>query len=480
MAVTSIWYVKSNLNKVIDYAANPEKTTNKLELEPEAKEALNEIGKVIDYTADSLKTEQRMYVSGINCDPEHAAEDFMFTKRYWNKTGGRLAYHGYQSFLEGDGEITAEQAHEIGIKLAKELWGDRFEVVVATHLNTGHYHNHFVINSVSFADGYKYIRSNADYRQMREVSDRLCREARMHVIENPSNATRDERYSHYGDKESRKTIRGLIREDIDAAISLSRNFDEFCKSMEDIGYQFKFYAKDGTKLVKPGLRPPEAKGYFRFSGLGNGYHLEDIAARIANQYREPAKSILLPKRIDGTSWEFSKATSYRAVHRRYCFFLRVQVKKPYRRKYMPMAIREDVAKLDRFIEQSDFLRVNGLEDISSVKLYRQILAAREQELISKRKELYRLKKHYEYKSDASGLEITKADISELSPKIREVKKELKLCDSIIGGEERVIKNCKTLEEHMTLDNKETTGKENENGSRERSNGYDREDGARRK
>ncbi len=147
---------------------------------------------------------------------------------------------------------------------------------------------------------------------------------------------------------------------------------------------------------------------------------------------------------------------------------------------MPMEIREDVAKLDRFIEQSDFLRVNGLEDISSVKLYRQILAAREQELISKRKELYRLKKHYEYKSDASGLEITKADISELSPKIREVKKELKICDSIIGGEERVIKNCKTLEEHMTLDNKETTGKENENGSRERSNGYDREDGARRK
>lgn len=148
---------------------------------------------------------------------------------------------------------------------------------------------------------------------------------------------------------------------------------------------------------------------------------------------------------------------------------------------MPMAIREDVAKLDKFIEQSDFLRVNGLEDISSVKLYRQILAAREQELISKRKELYRLKKHYEYKSDASGLEITKADISELSPKIREVKKELKLCDSIIGGEERVIKNCKTLEEHMEINNKKyINGKENENGSRERSNGYDREDGARRK
>ena len=126
-----------------------------------------------------------MYVTGINCTPETALEEFMNTKRYWGKTDGRLAYHGYQSFKEGEGEITAEMAHEIGVKLAQELWGDRFEVIVATHLNTGHYHNHLIVNSVSFMDGLKYRRTKADYRLMRIVNDRLCKEYNLHVIEDP-------------------------------------------------------------------------------------------------------------------------------------------------------------------------------------------------------------------------------------------------------------------------------------------------------
>ena len=97
--------------------------------------------------------------------------------------GGRVCFHGYQSF-QAD-EVTAEIAHQIGVKLAQELWGDRFEVVVATHCNTGHYHNHFVLNSVSFADGLKFDNTPADYARMREVSDRLCREYAISVIENP-------------------------------------------------------------------------------------------------------------------------------------------------------------------------------------------------------------------------------------------------------------------------------------------------------
>lgn len=468
MAVTSIWYVKNNLNKVIDYASNPEKTTNKLELEPEAQEAMKEIGKVIEYTADSLKTEQRMYVSGINCDPEHAAEDFMFTKRYWDKPGGRLAYHGYQSFLEGDGEITAEQAHEIGVKLAKELWGDRFEVVVATHLNTGHYHNHFVINSVSFADGYKYTRTNADYRKMREVSDRLCREARMNVIDKPGTAKKDERYSYYGNKEDRKTIRSQIRDDIDAAIDLSRSIDDFYAAMEELGYQFKFYAKDGSKLARPGLKPPEAKGYFRFTGLGNGYHIEDISRRIINRYRYPSQNNNNPENDTNPYLFFSKASGYRAIYRNYTFFLRVQVKRTKKRRYLPMSVREDIAKLDKYIEQTTFLRVHGFDDSSSVRLYREILTRREKELVNKRNELYRLKKHYQYKADKAGLELTKADIAKLTPEIREIRRNEKICDEILGGADRVIANSEVLAKQSTIENKTHEGKEKQYGSRERS------------
>ena len=149
MAVTSIWPIKGRIDGVINYARNPEKTTEKAMAEVMAMHAVKN---VMEYTANDIKTEQRKYVTGINCSEETAASEFMNTKILWNKTGGRQCYHGYQSFAQD--EVTAEIAHEIGVKLAERLWGDRFEVLVATHLNTGHYHSHFVINSVSFADGY--------------------------------------------------------------------------------------------------------------------------------------------------------------------------------------------------------------------------------------------------------------------------------------------------------------------------------------
>ena len=186
MAVTSIWAVKNRMDIVLNYIENPEKTTHRPEEAPDANAAMKHIRDVLGYACNEDKTDKMMYVTGVNCDPDTALEEFIEVKQRWHKEGGRLAYHGYQSFREGPGEITAEEAHEIGVELAKELWGDRFQVVVATHLNTGHYHNHFVLNSVSFADGYKYVRFNSDYRHMQEVSDNLCRQRGLNVIMNPS------------------------------------------------------------------------------------------------------------------------------------------------------------------------------------------------------------------------------------------------------------------------------------------------------
>lgn len=186
MAVTSIWPIKNNkklttIKKVIDYARNPEKT---VERDPEALAPLHAINGVVEYAASEMKTETRAFVSCFNCTSEEtAAMEFMEVKRFWGKTDGRLCFHGYQSFRAD--EVDAETAHAIGKELAKRLWADRFQVVVATHCNTGHYHNHFVLNSVSFADGYHFVNSKADYEAMREVSDELCREYGLSVIENP-------------------------------------------------------------------------------------------------------------------------------------------------------------------------------------------------------------------------------------------------------------------------------------------------------
>ena len=184
MAVTSIWPIKGRVDQVITYAQNPEKTMGG------GRVALHTIDGVLEYAADEMKTEQRSFVTCLNCREGTAADDFLSTKRLWKKTGGRVCYHGYQSFKTD--EVTADTAHEIGVKLVQELWGDRFEVMVATHCNTGHYHNHFVINSVSFMDGHKFYNSPADYAKMREVSDRLCREYSLSVVKQPEGKSRSQ------------------------------------------------------------------------------------------------------------------------------------------------------------------------------------------------------------------------------------------------------------------------------------------------
>ena len=113
MAVTSIWPITGNPNGVIEYAINPEKTSADSR---EETAALHAIDQVMEYTADDLKTEKRMYVSGVNCQIPHAKEQFMETKRRFGKLDGRTCYHGYQSFRAG--EVDADTAHRIGVELA--------------------------------------------------------------------------------------------------------------------------------------------------------------------------------------------------------------------------------------------------------------------------------------------------------------------------------------------------------------------------
>ena len=231
MAVTSLWPIKGRVDRVINYARNPEKTT---EGSYEELASLHAVGDVLEYAANDMKTECRSYVSCLNCEEETAAHQFIETKKLWqrisgrDKMGGRVCFHGYQSFKAN--EVTAEIAHEIGVKLAQELWGDRFEVVVATHCNTGHYHNHFVLNSVSFADGLKFDNTPADYARMREVSDRLCREYAISVIENPGGRAKS--YGEWqAEQNGKPTHRGTIRADIDRAILASTTERDFLQVM---------------------------------------------------------------------------------------------------------------------------------------------------------------------------------------------------------------------------------------------------------
>ncbi len=139
MAVTKIWPVKDSLARVVDYAQNPDKTI------------YSDLRKVLHYAANEEKTvegeERAMFVTGVNCNRDTAFQEMQAVKERFGKTGGNVAYHAYQSFKPG--EVTPELCHRLGVELAKRMWRDEYQVLVATHFNTGTYHNHFVVNSVA-------------------------------------------------------------------------------------------------------------------------------------------------------------------------------------------------------------------------------------------------------------------------------------------------------------------------------------------
>lgn len=368
--MTSIWPVKSRVKKVIDYARNPEKTK---EESLERLADFHQIDGVLEYAADDMKTEERSYVTCIGCREETAAEQFMETKRTWSavsgmdKSLGRVCYHGYQSFAKG--EVTAEMAHEIGVKLAQRLWGDRYEVLVATHCNTDHYHNHFVINSVSHVDGIKFRNTHADYRAMREASDRLCLEYGISMIEEPER--RGKNYGEYlAEANGKPTVRSFIRNDIDAAIRSSITVREFIGHLSVMGYEMKFYNEKGKELKYPALKPMGAKGFFRFHNLGQGYSLEEIKERIQRNKRRvlpfPEEEKEAARRYRLSNPPRRKLSGLKALYYRYCYELGILKRYPASAKRVPFSMKEDVIKLERLSRQSQLLAEQNIETMEDL------------------------------------------------------------------------------------------------------------------
>ena len=461
MAVTSIWAIKGRVDKAINYARNPEKTREEYH---EDLASLHAIDGVVEYAANEMKTEMRCYVTGINCKESTAARQFMDTKKYWerfrneDRTSGRVCFHGYQSFAAG--EVNAEIAHEIGVKLAERLWGDQFEVIVATHCNTGHYHNHFVVNSVSWRDGHKFHNGPEDYGPMKETSDRLCLEYGLSIIEEPSGRGRN--YGEFlAEKNGKPTNRSLIREDIDRAIKASVTEQEFFRVMEEMGYRFKIYAESGKPLKYPALKPPGAKGFFRFHKLGeNGYTLEEILDRVAANYRrrqpfpeeEQEKAKEYREQVKPKNKE--KAKGLHALYIRYCIELHIIKRFPASVKRVSFFMREDLIRLDRLDAQTRFLGEHGIETIENLKAFRwrseENLQALKRERSSFRNELKRV----ERAADTEKATAIKRKIEQLSGEMRIVRKDLKLCDGIEERSKQMEEELKALEQNAEKNNEE--------------------------
>ena len=250
MATTGFWPVKNHLREVLAYADNPEKTTGPNALEFDLLQTLH-------YAADKQKTDDCVYVTALNCPKQKAYESMLTTKRRYGKTGGNVAYHGFQSFQEG--EVTAEQALAIGRETAKRMWGDKYEVLIAVHQNTDNLHCHFVINSVSFKTGEKFKNKIADHIRFREISDEVCRENQLSVLENAP-FFGGEKGAYWLHKDGKLTRRDMVKADAERALSVSVKYADFFMNLRRLGYEV-----DERRLS---VRAPDWERNIRLSSVG--------------------------------------------------------------------------------------------------------------------------------------------------------------------------------------------------------------------
>lgn len=268
MATTGFWPVKSRLKEVIDYADNPDKTTERKYLD-------DDLAAALEYAENDDKTDRKMFVTGINCITEKAYEEMSATKQRYGKPGGNVAYHGYQSFRTD--EVTPEEAHQIGLETARCMWGSEYEIVVTTHLNTDNIHNHMVVNSVSFRTGRKFENHISDHYRLREISDEICRERGKSVLEH-SNFYGGEKSAYWIHKSGKQTHRDMLKADIEECLKYSRRYDDLIPRLRGLGYKVE---RTGEYYRHLTVQAPDWKRPVRLDSLG--YTPEALVARFEKQ-----------------------------------------------------------------------------------------------------------------------------------------------------------------------------------------------------
>lgn len=399
MAVSKLWSINEDgLSRVLQYAANPKKTNNKL------------------------------YISGINCEPETAYEEFTAVKRSYAKADGIEAYHGYLSFKEQN--ITPELTMKIGTEFAQEVWGKRFQVLVTVHTDTEHPHCHFVINSVSFVDGKKLWGEEKAWFKFKQTADRLCEKYGLYY--NPKLVRGKSSSYHYNrEKKGEPTRYLLAREAMEKALLQCTNTADLRYTLAKLGYELTM--NDRRKYWT--ITPKGSKKPIRLVKLSADYTPEGIRHRLVNnRYDRPPridyrhyrpKQYKLPTCGD----RILQRTS--VIYRIYLYYaFRLGVIHSYRRPdpaKLHWIFKDELAYLDRLSEEVSLM---GREKISTdVELlaYKHKLEDRIQTFTDERSDL---RKHSRRKISADELKETKDKITHITINLRKLRHELKLCEHI--------------------------------------------------
>ena len=251
MAATKIKAIRGTLSKAIAYILNPE------------------------------KTDEKLLVSSYGCASETAAREFEWTRKIAEQKGMNpvriIARHVIQSF--GIGEVTPELAHEIGKQFADEILGGKYEYVLTTHIDKDHVHNHLIFNAVDFVDYHAYKSYKRIYYDMREVSDRLCKENGLSVIPPSQNKGMD--YKEYTEAKRGTSWKQKLKQTIDRLVITAKDYDDFLRLMQEAGYEIKT-----GKYIS--FRAEGQERFTRSKTIGENYTEERIKERIAG--RTPRRS----------------------------------------------------------------------------------------------------------------------------------------------------------------------------------------------
>lgn len=423
MAITKIWKVAYSLQGAVDYAGNLEKCAD-----TDFAQHADSVTNAVDYAMNPGKTDSMLFVSGVNCAPDTAVQDMERTKRRFSKTGGILAFHAVQSFLPG--EVTPAECHAIGVELAQRMWGDRFEVVVATHLDHKHLHNHFVLNSVSFADGKRYYdNKHSYYGQLRKNSDALCREHGLSVIGRDDTQSRAKNYADWKDG---ATIRDRLKADLDRHVLTATSWADFKRQLQAEGFAVEEDPRHKYVTVLPpyGIKPLRLKA----SALGSDYTPDQLCERIAfhrltgqTLARRSNRPRRTQYRVVGTLTTIRAARpklhGFAALYWHYMYVLGKAGKR--RTKLSPQQ-RCDVTRQLRRFEQikarAHFLRAHQISTLEQLTAYRSAAQLRMDSLCAERQVLYNHRR--------GDPQERHRRIAALTEQIGAWRTDIKLCDSI--------------------------------------------------
>ena len=409
MAVTKIWPVRGRLDHPIAYAMNPEKTDAKL--------LPDSLEDVMNYAVNEEKTEKKFYVSGVNCNPAIARSEFQIVKEQYGKPGGIIVYHAYQSFSEG--EVTPAEAHRIGMEFAKTVWGDKYQVVVATHLNTHCLHNHFVVNSVSFRDG-KRCRQK-QWTELSRISDEICKEHQLSIVERHGKGLPQQLAK--AERAGAPTRLVIAREALDEGLARCCNLRELKSFLFSLGYicQFDDNRKYWTIRQRGWKRP------IRLVRMGEQYTNEAIRERLRSNSPEVRKAapvhrrVKTKKRARVRKKTNRKIGGLRGLYCHYCYLLGYYPKRRAKFYRVSPLLRDDLLKLNYISQEAKLLQKYQIDTMEQLLLFEEAISERINQLKEESKTLSPESRKVisgEIKEKAQQLALCR-NIAKRSPKIKE-------------------------------------------------------------